>query len=291
MFAFYRQNRIRRVGKAIAVVGGITVLLLLETIGFFVSIEANILILVALTFLALELIETKLYDIEEEVRTDDQYQLYETPRQAYSRVTELIKSDNRGPNEVYLISYYGRIDIRELITTAVNNDFHIHLLLKYPSTLDDSTAIDEDEVNELVGAFIEQIMPPALFNEHENLSIRFYRYPACVNAVKVSDDCIAVGWYAITSSDGRPRAQGTENDSPMFVYTREAQNYETIDQWFRGVFMDLWENAATLGEVYEAGSSERINDHVDHKPEPRKDALKNMSPDPAQDESEIFRSD
>jgi len=290
LFAFYRQRRIRRIGKAIVVVGGITGLLFLETIGFFLSVEANVLILVALAFVSLELIETKLYDIEDQVRTEDQSQLYETPRQAYSRLAEFIGSEPSGPSEVYLISYYGRMDIRELITTAVNNDFHVNLLLKYPSTLDDSTAIDDDEINEQVGAFIEQVLPPALYDEYENLSIRFYRFPACVNAVKVSDEGIGVGWYVISSSDGQPRAQGTEKDSPMFVYTQGAPNYEPVDQWFRGVFTDLWKSAATLEEVYEQGSSERINSHIDHKPERRKEVMNDMSPDldEAESTSDIF---
>lgn len=290
LFAFYRQNRIRRVSKVIALIG-IAVLLFVETVGFFISVEANILILTALAFVTLELIETKVYEIEEQVRTDDQFQVYETVSQAYDRLSEFAESESDNTGKLYLISYYGRTDVRNLVATAANNDYEVYMLLKHPSTTDDPTSIKESDIKESVGRFVEDVMPPALYQEHKSLRIRFYRYPVSLNAAKISDGGIGVGWYVIASSDGQPReVEEKQKDDPMFVFTQEARDYETIDQWFQNVFNDLWEGADTVEEVYEQGSSERVVRHVADFDD-RKQALGTMSQDPDPEETIIFESE
>lgn len=290
LFSFYRRDRIRRVSKAVAF-AGIALLLFVETLGFFISIEANILVLTALAFVTLELIETKVYEIEEQLRTEDRFTLFETASQAYDRLSKLTKSNTNGPGKLYLISYYGRTDVRNLVATAVENDFEVYMLLKYPSTLDDSVSIGNSDINESVGRFIEDVMPPALYQEHQNLRIRFYKYPVSVNAVKVSDEAVGVGWYVIASEDGQPReVEDQEKNDPMFVYSREAQDYETVDQWFRNVFNDLWKDAETLEDVHDRCDSERIVDHVEEYDD-RKDALETMSQDPDPAETIVFESE
>lgn len=288
LFGFYRQDLIRRASKAVAFLG-IALLLFFETVGFFLSIEANILILTALAFLTLELIETKVYDIEKEVQTQNQYQMYNTASQAYTQISNLITADSNEADKLYLISYYGRTDVKNLIAEAVENGYEVYLLLKHPSTADDSTTIEANDINESIGRFVEDVMPPALYEEHKNLRIRFYKHPVSLNAVKVSGEGIAVGWYVIASSDGQPReVEDNDKHNPMFVFTQEARDYETSDRWFRNVFNDLWEDAETPEEIYEQRSSGRVYDHVNGY-ENREAALKTMSQDPDPEETIISK--
>jgi hypothetical protein len=285
----YRQRRIRRVAKTLATVGAIVLLFALEIATTFSSVAVTTLILVALAAVSLELVESKVYDIEEEVTTERGYRLHETPRQAYSALTEHIDSTAEGEKCVYLINYIGRGDItRNLITTAVEEGYDIYLLLKYPSTLDDSAAVADGEINEQVFRFVVQTLPPAFFSEHENMTIRFYPFPASINGVKIGDRSGGVGWYVISSADGQPRAQGREKLSPMLVWTEQSREYELLDQWFRGVFADIWERSFTLAELYERGDSKQLNTWVENHPDRREPLVAEMSEGHPEKAAELF---
>jgi len=285
----YRRRRIRRGVKILAAAAVITLLLLLEIVSAFTPVGVTTLVLVALATVSIELIESKVYDIEEKIASEREYQLYETPRQAYKALTTYVDSTVEGEKNIYLINYLGRGDItRELITTAVEEEYDIYLLLKYPSTLDDSTGITDDEINEQVFRFVVQTLPPAFFSEHENLTIRFYPFPASVNGVKVADEGVGVGWYVIPSEDGQPRTQGREKLSPMLVATAQSREYDLLDQWFREVFTDFWESSFTLAELYERADSDQLCTWVGNHPDRRESLIAEMSEDHPEDQADLF---
>lgn len=289
VFDFYRQTRIRRAVKAITILVVLVAFLLLEVFPSFLTTEATILTLVVIAMVSLELVETKLYDIEAEVTGDPDYRVFKTPRLAYATLTDYIDPTIEDEKAVYMINYIGRADItRDLITTAVEEDYHIYLLLKYPDTLDDSAAIDNDELNTQVSRFVEQTLPPAFFNEYEHMSIRFYRYPATVSGIKIADEGLGIGWYSITEPSGQPRTSNPENYSPTFVFTAANEDYDILNEWFQGVFADLWTDAETLADIYEERDSEELTNWVEYDPENRQDLITEISADHPESRADLF---
>ncbi len=152
----YRNNRIRRIAKGVVVLLVVISLFFVEFVPSLPSTNANILFLVVVAVVSLEVIESVVFDIESKLERDNEFELMETPREAYRRFASYLPSEQISQKNLYVINYTGRDGTtRELITTAVEEEYEIYLLLKYPSTLDDSSGINNPEINNRVMKFVE----------------------------------------------------------------------------------------------------------------------------------------
>ncbi len=119
------------------------------------------------------------------------------------------------------------------------------------------------------------------------MNIRIYTYPASINGVEIEDSAVGIGWYNIATPDGEPREHQRET-SPMFVHTKSSGEFDLMQNWFRDVFFDLWEDSLTLYEVYENQDSKPLERWVASNADERVELIEEMSGDHPTTRAEMF---
>lgn len=300
LWEVYKRSRIRRGVKAIVLSLVLAIVLFADAVPAFLSLQGNILYLVVLVLISLEIIESKVYEIEDDIETVVRQKLqdiedgldtnrsaraYRNTRSAYLSLGKSMRERSGG--RVYLVHYLGSsFSTRHAITTAKDNEFEIYLLLKHPSTVDDPSMITNEDLKEQVFILIEQILP-SYFKDYEDLHIRFYRYQASVNAIKISDRDLAVGWYTFHDENGQPR-KVNDDLNPTLVFDQNSANYSVMDEWFRDVFTELWQDAVTLEEMYEQGEPRKLEEWVDHEEAERRSLLNQLSEGHPKQKDQLF---
>ncbi|MFC7021396.1 MULTISPECIES: hypothetical protein [Haloarcula] len=277
----YRQSRVRRGTKIVLLILLGLVALTIELAPTYFSVPQNTLYLVAFTLLSLEVVETKLYDIEQEVESvqsslESSSKIFTNTRDAYQYLEERAFDypNTTGPdqeavnsNRIYLIHYLGSsFSTRNALTYAKDSNSEVFILLKHPSS------IEVEELRNQVYTFIEETLP-AYFGTYDKLHVRFYRFQPSVNGIKIGSHSIGVGWYTFHDEGGFPR-KVNDDLNPTLIYTREnPNNYKIINEWFVDVFTKLWKESETLSDMYDAESPERITDWVEQSNTEDKEAL------------------
>lgn len=277
----YGQSRIRRGVKVVLLVVLLLAVLTIELAPTYFSVPQNTLYLVAFTLLSLEVVETKLYDIEQDVEDvqdslEQGTKIFTNTRDAYQYLQEQAfgvpsSTDTTGgsitANRIYLIHYLGSsFSTRNALTYAKDSNSEVYVLLKHPSS------IEEQELRNQVYTFIEETLP-AYFGTYDKLHVRFYRFQPAVNGIKVGSNSLGVGWYTFHDEGGFPR-KVNDDLNPTLVYTRDSfKNYEIVNEWFQDVFTELWKASETLSDMYDAGAPERVVEWVEQSNTEEKESL------------------
>ena len=293
----YRQSRVRRGTKIALLILLILAAFAIQLAPTYFSVPQNTLYLVALALLSLEVIETKMYDIEEEVKNvqdslDEGTKIFTNTRDAYQYLQERTfgypgtsteAGDRANANRIYLIHYLGSsFSTRNALTYAKDANSEVYILLKHPSS------IEVEALRNQVYTFIEETLP-AYFGTYENLHVRFYKFQPTANGIKVGSNSIGVGWYTFHDEGGFPR-KVNDDLNPTLVYIRKNfNNYEIINEWFNDVFIELWKKSETLSEMYESESPARIADWVEQSnTEEKKQLLRRHSENHPETKEALF---
>ncbi|USZ71492.1 hypothetical protein [Natronosalvus halobius] len=207
------------------------------------TIEQNILLICIFILLFLEGMATELTRATDQIRNDVSI----IPGQGQGSKSNLKRtlSDyiaSYRPNEVKMIEYSSST-VDSIIEDAVREGAEIKLLLKHP----DST-IPKNQPDKILNQ-VKSLHSD--LNGYQNMEIRFYRQPAGLRARKFDNDLINCGWYTYQYDEIRGTHLKGHTNPTVLLSAEETEEYRYMEDLFDRIFINLWENATTLEEIYE----------------------------------------
>lgn len=236
--SYYREPKVRR-GLKIVV---LTIIglgwVLSQYIANILTLEQTVLLALVLMVLSLEIVETKVYDIEglfeESLRVHkDNYEVKDT-------ISSHI--DTNYPKKGFVISYSGSTGTSQSpIKRMIQRGTKVHILAKSPKD-----AINQDETELILDALKSRY---EFDKEYTDIEVRFYEEQAAIKGVK-TDNLIVVSWYTFADERGR-KVMGHENPA-IAVDSSEEYEFEVLTRFFEDVYFSLWNAGQTPIELYES---------------------------------------
>lgn len=202
-----------------------------------ISLEQNILLFILLIMASLEIIETRLYDIEEQVGKSSS--VFKDYFYALDELNDII--DNGEHETAHILVYScGWNRVQDTIEHLIRKEVKIRLLVKDPVS-----TVNENEQALTISALTW------LWDFHErydNLEIRFYEAQGSVMAFKLNDH-LQIGWYTYDQQGDRI-VWGHKNAAIQFS-SEDTEEHQIIDRWFCNHFYALWKGGITPKKFYE----------------------------------------
>lgn len=280
----YNQKSVRRGAKLVLLFIlfiGTTVSIIAPS---YIPIEMNILYIVILTFILLELLETKMHSISKALNTSTS--IFPTTSDGYRNLAGRELS-NLETDSAYMLNYGGGSDSTETaIRTAKENELDTYLLLKYPDT---EYIINEEQVHSVSNAII------SFYRNHsdwDQLNIRFYKNQASINGLKFGDAVLELGWYTFADYDHRPSPMAGHLNPAIMIKRDSMYEFAILNQWYMDVFQAIWSNATTLEELLEGEDTpselERWEKRMSRKNEGVQEWVETVSSDHPEEVEELF---
>lgn len=134
-----------------------------------------------------------------------------------------------------MIQYSGDM-VRGLIEKLLNRGAKVELLLQHPDNM--INQFQKTKMNTVLATVKND------FKDFHNLSIRYYKEPASIKAVKFDDKLLSMGWYTYRnkkSDDKEPWLYG-HNNAAISVHMEHGEGRDLVAT-FNEVFKILWDNA------------------------------------------------
>lgn len=235
----YSKPRVRR-GLKVAVITLIGLgWVISQYVANILTLEQTVLLALVLLLVSLEIVETKIYDIET---------LFEEPVQVHRdnyRVKDAISTHlaSNHPEKGFIISYSGSTGTsKSPVKRMIQNGSKVHILAKNPLE-----AINQDE-SELI---IEALKSRYEFDkQYDDIEVRFYNEQASIKGLK-TDGLLVLSWYTFAEERGR-KVMGHENPA-LKIDSSSEYEFQVASEYFEDVYYSLWNAGTTPIELYENG--------------------------------------
>lgn len=202
------------------------------------TLEQTVLFALILLLVSLEIVETKIYDIED---------LFNTPIGVHKdnyAVDDTISEDvdTNYPQKGFIISYSGSTGTsKSPVKQMIQRGAQIHILAKNPAN-----AINPDETDLILEALKSRY---EFDKEYDDIEVRFYDEQASIKGLK-TDDLLVMSWYTFAQERGR-EVMGHENPA-LTVKSSNDYEFEILGRFFEDVYYALWNVGQTPAELYES---------------------------------------
>lgn len=232
---YYRNRRIRRSIKFLVVVfagvGYVASQVLLNVL----PLELLLLIGLILVLTSLEIIETGIYDIEENLGPP--VRVFKDNYQSKGKLTEVIES--KAPANAYIIAYSGSTDpSQSTLGELFRENCQVRLMIKNPNK-----AVNTRE-RRLIVQTLERIYE--FDRDYEDIEIQFYNDQASVKATKFADTLL-VSWY--TFAENRGRLVWGHRNPAIWLTSGERSSYPVLNDWYMQLYYDFWTTGTTPAEM------------------------------------------
>lgn len=183
------------------------------------TLEQTILFGLVLLLASLEIVETKIYDIEN--LFDDPLNVHGDNYAVDDTVSEHI--DSNYPAKGFIISYSGNtVTSKSPVKRMIQRGTRVHILVKHPAH-----AINRNESDLIIEALKSRY---EFDKEYDNIEVRFYSEQASIKGLK-TDNLLVVSWYTFAGERGREvRGQG---NPAVSVNTSNNYEFEILGRFFK----------------------------------------------------------
>ncbi|WP_411967480.1 hypothetical protein [Haloferax sp. YSSS75] len=202
------------------------------------TLEQTVLFALVLLLVSLEIVETKIYDLEN---------LFNEPISAHRDnydVDDTISGhfDSNYPAKGFIISYSGSTGTsKSPVKQMIQRGTKVHILAKNPAH-----AINPDETDLILEALKSRY---EFDKEYDDIEVRFYSEQASIKGLK-TDNLLVMSWYTFAKERGR-EVMGHENPA-VTVNSNKDYEFEILSRFFEDVYFALWNAGQTPIELYES---------------------------------------
>lgn len=214
-----------------------------------ISTTSHIVLYFLITLLfSIEVIETKLYDIEASVEAGNE--AYISSDEAYDFISS--KFSDIDDCKICMTNYAGvSRSTRDTLDEAYKCDAKIFLLLKHPNnTVNNNQSKQVQQSIELMYHY---------YKKYNNLFVRFYHTQSSLKGIKVSEEYIGLGWYTFEDRAGEDiNVWGSQNPTIIFSSSID-KNFDVVNEWYMKVFSNLWNDSESMLEMCDSGTESYRN--------------------------------
>ena len=276
---YYRQSRIRRSIKVIIVVLLGVSWIFSEFFSRLITLEQTLLMLLVVTVISLELVETTVYNVDQAI--DLPITTFTDHVDADDEIDDYVESTD--PSNSYIIAYSASTNpSQSAIGDLMRNDCRVRLLIKHPN---ESKGQESRYIANALEALYE--FDPS----YDEIEIQFYREDASVKATKI-DDFLLISWYTFAGLGPR-EVRGYDNPAVRLT-AKAGDDYNNLNSWYTELFEGIWVNATSPWELYQSSEcppelENWLEKEGREKPqEKRRQWLKRISPTDEQRQAGIF---
>ncbi|GAA1325532.1 hypothetical protein GCM10009647_062170 [Streptomyces sanglieri] len=233
----YSQPKVRRGLKATIIVLIGAGWILSQYITNLLTLEQTLLMGLILLLMSLEIVETKIYDIEE--LFDQPVQVRKDNYAVKDNISSYLDSNN--PEKGFIISYSGSTGTSKSPTKRmIKQGTKVHILAKNPLE-----AINKDETELILEALKSRY---EFDKEYDDIEVRFYHEQASIKGLK-ANGLLVMSWYTFADERGR-QVMGHENPA-LKVDESSEYEFEVLSDYFEEVYFSLWKAGMTPIELYD----------------------------------------